>query len=85
MILYQKIKDIFFIFCAVFECIICVKTIINLFEYSNYKLIIQLIVLIGYQANFVGLMNKLDYEHALRMELFHMQGLFSHSVMPDSL
>ena len=71
MILYHKIKDILF-FVLVFERIICVKTIINLLEYSNSKLIIQLTVLIGYQAKFVGLMNKLDYEHALRMELFHM-------------
>ena len=45
---------------------------INLLEYSNYKLIIQLTVFIGYQAKFVGLMNKLDYEHALKMELFHI-------------
>ena len=31
------------------------KMIINPLQHSNYKLIIQLIVLIGYQANFVGL------------------------------
>lgn len=40
----------------VFKCIICVKSIINLLQYST----IQLIVLVGYPCCFVGLTNKLD-------------------------
>ena len=34
-VLYCKIKNVFFIFCVCFLCIICVKSIINLLQYST--------------------------------------------------
>ena len=36
-VLYYKIKNVFFIFCVYFLCIICVKRIINLLQYSIYS------------------------------------------------
>ena len=33
-VLYYKIKNVFFIFCVCFLCIICVKSIINLLQYN---------------------------------------------------
>ena len=34
-VLYCKIKNVFFIFCVCFLCIICVKSMINLLQYST--------------------------------------------------
>ena len=63
--LYCKIKNVFFILCLSFLCTICVKSIINLLQYST----IQPIVLIGY-LDCVGLVNKLDLNKCtLGMEL----------------
>ena len=44
-VLYCEIKNVVFIFCILFFlCIACVKSIINLLQYST----IQLVVLVGY-------------------------------------
>ena len=52
-----KKKKSFLYFLCLFLCIICVKSIITLLQYSIlYSRLCQL----GTQANFVGLMNKLD-------------------------
>ena len=34
-VLYYKIKNVSFIFCVCFLCVICVKSIINLLQYST--------------------------------------------------
>ena len=34
-VLYCEIKNVFFIFCVCFLCIVCVKSIINLLQYST--------------------------------------------------
>ena len=67
-----------FIFCVCFLHIICVKSIINLLQYSPTQLICQ----VGTQADFVELMNKLDSEPTRRTELTCMQGTYCTGKLP---
>ena len=77
-VLNCKIKNVFFIFCVCFLCIICVKSIINLLQYRT----VQPNVL-GTQANSVGFSNELDLQ-ALGMELTRMQGTSCFTVVAST-
>ena len=63
-VLYCKIKKFF---CVCFLCIICVKSTINLLQYST----IWLIVLAAYLGSLYW-----TYEPALGTEIIHMQGTY---------
>ena len=68
-VLYCKVQNIFFIVCVLLWCIICVKHIINLSQYSTEQYSIADCVSWVPRLTLVDLWTNWAYEHAVGMEL----------------
>ena len=68
-VLYCKVQNIFFIFCVLLLCIICVQHIINLSQYGTVQYSIANCVSWVPRLTLVDLWTNWAYEHTVGMEL----------------